>query len=1069
MTETRLPLFKVFRLAFSVLCLAFLFISVVHAQWATIGPGGGGGMHNSAISPADPNVMAVSCDMGGYYVTNDGGAAWRMIDLKSQVPSTVFHPADKNIIYACGDFIYKSIDGGETWNKLTNSSTQLATFPLMVAVDPDDPNFICFASGYRGVFSSSYLYYFRVSSDGGATWTTSTGLTYNSNVREIFIDKDGSAGTRTIYVATSAGFFKSTNNGVSFTAFNSGLPSTNIYDAAIGCSGGSTSLYVTIQYNGVYKSIDGGTSWTKTNHQNTAYEIKVALNNPDVIYVSDGLNIRKSTDGGTVWSIVMNGNTYSNVTDAWIDEYFGFGWAIPGYPYRWHGMSICPSNANYAAWTNDGAITRTTDGGTTWAQVYSKSEGNGLWSSVGLEDTTTYEVLFDPNDSNTIYISYTDIGLWKSTDGGIRWKYCETNHHNVYGIAIDPDDSNKIWATWGSTHDIPEGTVINTAPNASGGLVKSINGGSTFSSVAGGLPTTTLTFVLIDPTSSASSRTLYVCAFGKGVYKSTDGGLIWTLKNSGISGSLNAWKMRRESDGTLYLVVTRSGSLPGALYKSTTAGESWTKIDISGELSYFLDVAVCPNDPNTLYICGYSYGGLDGGVYRSIDGGSNWTHVLTNEFIYGLTVDDRDPNLIYACSTQDDDIPDYVKVYKSTNKGTSWTQETDFPFRACRQAFLHPDDVEKVYVTTFGGGVITNAVTVVPKYTISGYVKDDNGANIPAVTVALSGTASTTTTTTGSGYYEFTNLSTGTYTIVPNKTDWSFGSSILLSNISANQTGQNFTGTYSGTNILCKINGYVKDNTNAAVSSVAVSLAGLENLTVFTNETGFYQFANLSTGTYTVTPLLASWAIDPLNNTYNPLITDQVNQNFTGTYSGTTYSISGTIKDNKNMVVSGVSVSLTGVLNPAPQTTDSQGKYEFTGLPAGSYYITPTKESWEFNPENISASISAASLTGQNFIGTYGGSVGLSLKNSIFKPLEGGKVSVIYNVESAGTAILNVYNLNGDLIANLIPENTYIGSGSHTFEWNGKDKNGSYVSSGIYVVRFKQGAVSRSRKICVIK
>jgi len=57
MTETRLPLFKVFRLAFSVLCLAFLFISVVHAQWATIGPGGGGGMHNSAISPADPNVM----------------------------------------------------------------------------------------------------------------------------------------------------------------------------------------------------------------------------------------------------------------------------------------------------------------------------------------------------------------------------------------------------------------------------------------------------------------------------------------------------------------------------------------------------------------------------------------------------------------------------------------------------------------------------------------------------------------------------------------------------------------------------------------------------------------------------------------------------------------------------------------------------------------------------------------------------------------------------------------------------------------------------------------------------
>src|SRR6185295_813429 len=96
-----------------------------------------------------------------------------------------------------------------------------------------------------------------------------------------------------------------------------------------------------------------------------------------------------------------------------------------------------------------------------------------------------------------------------------------------------------------------------------------------------------MTHVLIDPASNKEARTLYACAFGKGVYKSVDGGKTWRRKNNGIAGNEPfAWRIfRRNKDGALFLIVNRrsedggiSNAGDGALYRSDDGAETWVPI-----------------------------------------------------------------------------------------------------------------------------------------------------------------------------------------------------------------------------------------------------------------------------------------------------------------------------------------------------------------------------------------------------------------------------------------------------------------------------------------------------------
>ena len=86
--------------------------------WEYIGIGGGGAMFYPAISPFNPDMAFLACDMGGGYVTYNGGLSWRMFNLSGQIHFYVFDPVDANTVYANATGLYKSKDRGNTWTMI---------------------------------------------------------------------------------------------------------------------------------------------------------------------------------------------------------------------------------------------------------------------------------------------------------------------------------------------------------------------------------------------------------------------------------------------------------------------------------------------------------------------------------------------------------------------------------------------------------------------------------------------------------------------------------------------------------------------------------------------------------------------------------------------------------------------------------------------------------------------------------------------------------------------------------------------------------------------------------------
>jgi len=84
-------------------------------QWKIVGPGGGGSMFHPAISPHDPNLAVLTCDMTGAYITKDAGASWRQFNLRTTLGAFAFDPAHSDVLYAGSDGVFRSDDRGEKW------------------------------------------------------------------------------------------------------------------------------------------------------------------------------------------------------------------------------------------------------------------------------------------------------------------------------------------------------------------------------------------------------------------------------------------------------------------------------------------------------------------------------------------------------------------------------------------------------------------------------------------------------------------------------------------------------------------------------------------------------------------------------------------------------------------------------------------------------------------------------------------------------------------------------------------------------------------------------------------
>jgi len=711
-------------------------------NFRVIGPGGGGAMFHPTVSPHDPNTVLVGCDMTGAYITQDGGKSWRMFNLRGVAQFFVFDPLDKKVIYAQSNGLWRSEDQGATWNlfypkpssvksiKMSSdhSDEELIAEPnplgsiTAVAVDPGNSKVLYVAAGDRKRGTSALF----VSRDAGQNWTKEGDLPELAN--KVWINPSSPPDARILLVAGPHFIAEKTSTGIQKLP----APAAKTFsDISAGFSKNGQPVIYVVGNESAYVSDNEGKTWRKVSlGQGNAKmrAIATSFRNPDTAYVSYNsleesgikwLGVAKTTDAGRTWQLVWKEDSHPaaksapNIHDAWITERFGPDWGENPL-----ALTVADQDPNVSYGTDLGRTMRTTDGGANWVAVYSRRSGESGWTSTGLDVTNAYGYHFDPFDHNRQFISTTDIGLFRSEDGGQSWMSSTQGvpkdwMNTTYWIEFDPAVKGRVWSVNSWTHDLPRPKMWRRKGirDYRGGVCRSDDGGRTWTKSNDGMEQTAATHILLAPTSPPDARVLYVAAFGCGVYKSTDGGKNWTLKNAGITQKEPfAWRIVRDTRGTLYVLVARrseDGSIgtegDGAIYKSSNGAESWTRVAMPQASNGPNGLAIDPNTPDRLYLAAWARDkgehGDGGGIYLSEDAGKTWRQVLDRDrHIYDVTIDPRNPNILYAAGFES-------SAWRSEDRGENWTRIPGFNFKWGHRVIPDPQDPKKVYITTFGGGV----------------------------------------------------------------------------------------------------------------------------------------------------------------------------------------------------------------------------------------------------------------------------------------------------------------------------------------------------------------------------
>ncbi|SMC46904.1 thrombospondin type 3 repeat-containing protein [Cellulophaga tyrosinoxydans] len=291
------------------------------SNWTSIGPvntspfsgrlPGQGRVNAIAVDPNNSNIWYVGAPAGGIWKSTNSGSSWvNLFDDFPQigVSGIAIDPNNSDIIYiATGDDdaadsysigVYKSNDGGLTWNEtgLNPSNTTINFLANEIVIDPSNSNILWLGTN-NGLFKST---------DAGNSWE----VKQNGDIKDFKL-KPGDSNT--IYAVSSTQFFKSVN-GNTFTTITSALPASS-GRLVLGTSPADPSVVYILSANtsineykfqGIYKSVDSGNTFTKTSNtvdlmeSNQAWfdlALEVSPTNANELYVGC-LNIWKSTNGG---------------------------------------------------------------------------------------------------------------------------------------------------------------------------------------------------------------------------------------------------------------------------------------------------------------------------------------------------------------------------------------------------------------------------------------------------------------------------------------------------------------------------------------------------------------------------------------------------------------------------------------------------------------------------------------------------------------------------------------------------------------------------------------------------
>jgi photosystem II stability/assembly factor-like uncharacterized protein len=504
-----------------------------------------------AIDPKTPSNLYAGAD-GGLYKSTDGGTKWNLITNGLgtdfiEVTKLWIDPKTPSILYAqTGQGVAKSIDSGVKWTSLTTPS-DLFNFE---AVDPEQPDNLY---GYAWP-DTPYI-----SRDAGKTWSqlgnvpaSALGLIYT-----LVVDPTESAN---LYAGLDQGVFASGNQGKTWTESNEGLSNTAVTALALDPKSPGT-LYAGTQSSGIFKTLNGGKSWTReyftTENGSFGYASSLLIDPaaPTTLYFGDfyGGGVFKTTNAGAAWTNILPdvGPIFS--------------------------MAIDPQTPTILFTGLNRGVYKTTNAGKSWTLETKGLPVSSLFQPTSLSGYGSFVLATDP--SNGVFISQNGGKSWtaddptvpsdstvtnapKATPASTQAAYVfldsKTNYFKlllgVYdGNSYDPNvigfwaDRLRVysgeaagqqagtgfaWKPWAAptgvdAADCPPMTALANDPvtpttfYAGGvcGVLKGTNSGKQLAAMNAGLPVNVPIFALaITPTANI----LYAGTFGGGVYSFTN-------------------------------------------------------------------------------------------------------------------------------------------------------------------------------------------------------------------------------------------------------------------------------------------------------------------------------------------------------------------------------------------------------------------------------------------------------------------------------------------------------------------------------------------------------------------
>ena len=671
--------------------------------------------------PDNDNIWYVAVGSGGVWKTENAGTTWTplfdeqasystgCITLDPQHPATVWVGSGENVggrHVAYGDGIYRSKDGGKSWE---NMGLKQSEHISKIIVHPDNSNVVWVAAqgplwnkgGERGVYKTN---------NGGKTWKRVLGNSEWTGATDIMIDPRN---PQILYAATwdrhrtvaalmgggpGSGIHKSTDGGETWEELTNGLPQSNMGKIGLAISPQQPDVvYAAIELDrttgGVYRSADQGASWKKMSDAVSGatgphyyQELYASPHKFDRLYLMN-VRVLTSEDGGKTFVQLKEEKKHSDN----------------------HAIVFKKDDPNYIMLGTDAGIYETFDLAENWR--YHKNLPLTQYYKVAVNDAKPFYHIFGGTQDNG---SSGGPSATDEREGISNKHWYKTLFADGHQSATDPEYNDIIYAETqqGGLHrvDLTTGEQVMVQPQA--------GKGEPHERFNWDAP------ILVSPHDPA---TLYFASYR--VWKSTNRGDEWTP----ISGDLtrneerlslpimgrqqswdNPWDVGAMSNYNTITSLSESPLLKGLIYAGTddgfiqvtaNGGAQWTKIPVTKmglpARSFVNDIKADLHDENTVYavLDNHKEGDFNPYLYKSTDRGQTWTSLSKNlpkrTLLWRIVQDHVNKDLFFLATE--------FGVYTSLDGGVNWQKLPGTPNMSFRDLVIQKRENDLV-AASFGRG-----------------------------------------------------------------------------------------------------------------------------------------------------------------------------------------------------------------------------------------------------------------------------------------------------------------------------------------------------------------------------